>query len=245
MKSLPEFLLTSRRHALALLLAGVALSSALPAHAQTAISNLGQGVSAGVGVIGRVGGGENHRYAFSFTTGSSTATFDFTSVTMAFQAGQGSPTLAVGLYSSFAPATVAGGGTLLTNLSLSSGNPLAAGNAVFSGTATLAASTQYFLVFDAGTQSAGNVATFSTPSTYLEDSGGLPGWSIGDSAYHSFPSQSGTWSSTGTVAMFSVQASEVSVIPEPSTYAAMFGAAALGLAVWQRRRQRANAEAAG
>jgi hypothetical protein len=38
--------------------------------------------------------------------------------------------------------------------------------------------------------------------------------------------------------MMSIQAT-ASAIPEPSTYAAIAGAAMLGLAVWQRRR-RAN-----
>ena len=242
MKPFASSLSLVRRHSvIALLASGVLLMLGTSAQAQIAVSNLGQSAPAGVGAIGRVGGGENHRRAFSFTTGSSATSFDFTSITMAFSAAQGSPSLSVGLYSAFSVGSVGGSG-LLTSLTLSSGNPYAAGNAVFSGTATLAASTTYFVQFDAGAPSAGNSFFFPAASSTSEDGGGLAGWSIGDTGYHAFPNAGSDWAVSSDVGRFSVQATETaSAIPEPSTYAAMAGAAALGLAAWRRRQQKAAA----
>lgn len=214
------------------LLAAVLLAGGARLQAQTVISNLGQGTGATAN-IGTQGGGETWRRVFTFTTGTSASSFEFTSFTMSFNNASGSPgTLSVGLYSAFNAGTVAGGSGLLGNLSLSSGNPASAGNAVYSGTATLSASTTYYLLLSSASAPAGNNYTYNVVNSGNEDSGGLAGWTIGDSAFES--NGNNTWTSLSGPGHFSIQAS---AIPEPSTYAAIMGLGALGFVVWNRRRQ--------
>ncbi len=212
-------------------LAAALLALAPAAHAQTAVSNLGQssGATATIGTYD--GGGEEWRRAFTFTTGSSASSFNFTGLTMTFNAASGSPgALTVALYSTFDPNTTAGGGSLLSTLSLSSGSPTSSGNSVFTGSATLQPSTTYYLQFSSATAAAGNYYSYPVVGSGSEDAGGLPGWTIGNSAYES--NYNNTWTTLSGPGLFSVQAS---AIPEPSTYAALAGLGALGLALWRRR----------
>jgi hypothetical protein len=215
----------------------VLVLTAAPLAAQTAVSNFGAG-SGGTANIGFDANGYNARRTFSFTTGANSGGYSFSSLTMSFNNVTGSPgSLSVGLYSAFDSASGSSPTGLLSSLSVSSGNPASAGNVVFSGTTTLAASTTYFLLLAApSASSTGNYFTYHTASTTNEDSGGLAGWLIGDIGYIA-NSSGGVWSDGGG-AMMSIQAS---AIPEPSTYAAIAGAAMLGLAVWRRRRQSAPA----
>jgi hypothetical protein len=125
---------------------------------------------------------------------------------------------------------------LLTNLSLSSGDPLASGDAIFTGAATLLPSTTYYLALSAGSPATGNYFELPVTDAYGEDSGGLAGWTIANGVWNNYPDNFATppqkWSFDPSVARFSVQASAV---PEPSTYAMLAGMAALGLAFWHRR----------
>jgi hypothetical protein len=209
-------------------------------HAQNAVSNLGQGVSNGAADIGNASDGTRNRI-FSFTTGASASSFDFTGVTITFTNGGGSPpALNVGLYSAFDSTTSAGVNTPVSSLSLTSGNPLAAGTSVFSGTASLLPSTTYYLKLSAGTPPANNYYSLGLIGSINEDSGGLAGWSISNGAWLNYPSPGQAWTFFDGAPLISVQAT-ASAIPEPSTYAAIAGAAMLGLAVWQRRRRTAPA----
>lgn len=208
--------------------------------AQTAVSNLGQGASNGAADIGNASDGTRNRI-FSFTTGASASSFDFSSVTITFNNGGGSPpALSAGLYSAFDATTSAGVTTAVTGLSLTTGNPLAAGTSVFSGTASLLPSTTYYLKLSAGTPAAGNYYSLGLIGSVNEDSGGLAGWSISNGAWLNYPnfgvSPTEQWTFYAGSPLISIQAT-ASAIPEPSTYAAIAGAAMLGLAVWQRRRR--------
>ena len=215
-------------------LAGLAVTPALSA--QTAVSNLGQPVT-GSANIGTQGGGESWRRTFSFTTGANAGGYDFSGITFSFTNGSGTPNpLDVQLFSTFDANTVAGGGNLLSALSLSSGNPLSAGNSVYTGTVSLNASSTYFLMLSAGPAIApGNNYTYQLPTTYAEDIGGLDGWTIGDGSWISSPTS--TWSSNGSLASFSVQASAV---PEPATSAVLLAGFVLSATVLIRRPRRAD-----
>lgn len=225
----------SRLSAIALV-AILLCSNRVVLRAQTAVSNLAQSASASVGTIGTLAGGaETWRRTYSFSTGATAATFDFTGVTFAFNHANGSPgALAVDLYATFNASTVAGGGTLLASLSLSSGNPAAAGTASFAGSATLQASTTYYLLLSSAPAPAANNYNYPIAASFNEDAGGLAGWSIFDGSWAS--NGANPWSLYSDVPQFSVQAS-ASAIPEPSTYAALAGAAMLGLAAWHRRKR--------
>ncbi|MBI5766750.1 MAG: PEP-CTERM sorting domain-containing protein [Verrucomicrobia bacterium] len=220
------------RRATALLFAALAVASTGQLDAQTAVSNFGQG-SGGTANIGFAFNGATERRVFSFTTGASVGGYEFTSFTLAFTGTTGSPgSLAVGLYSAFDSSNTSSPTGLVANLSLTSGNLTSVNSAVFSGSATLAASTSYYLLLSAPSAStSGNYYTYRTSGTLNEDSGGLAGWTIGDAGYYGLGGN--TWNSAGGGAMMSIQAS---AIPEPSTYAAIMGLGALGFVVWRRQR---------
>jgi hypothetical protein len=172
---------------------------------------------------------------FSFTTGATASSFDFTGVTLKFSTAVGSASgLTFGLYSTFNPSTDLGtGASPLATLTLVSGDPTVAGTYTFSGSASLAPSTTYYLKISADTSAAGSFYQLSSTTSFSETAS-LAGWSIQDGIYN-WNQDSNSWSLyTGAVAQFSVQAS---AIPEPSTYAALAGAAMLGLAIWRRRQR--------
>lgn len=218
----------------ALLLAAFAFAGTAQLHAQNAVSNLGFGAG-GTANIGFANNGAAERRVFSFTTGASAGGYDFSSFTLSFSGSVGSPgSLVVDLYSAFNPSGSSSPTGLVQNLSLTSGNLTSANNAVFSGSATLAASTTYYLFLTApAATTVGNYYRYNTAATLSEDAGGLAGWTIGDVGYYGLGGN--PWNSAGGGAAMSIQAT-ASAIPEPSTYAAIAGAAMLGLAAWKRRR---------
>lgn len=214
----------------ALLFAMLALLSTGQLGAQTAVSNLTEAFGNSVYVVG---GNESRALAFSFTTGTTTAaSFDFTGVTLNFHTpnnvGSG---LTVGLYSSFSSSTVNGtGATPLATLTLvGSTQPTVTGSYSFSGSASLLPSTTYYLKLTATS----NPGSYDVDVASTFNQTGLPGWTIGDMGY--IYQGAPTWASLGSAVQFSVQAS---AIPEPSTYAAIAGAAMLGLAFWRRRSRK-------
>lgn len=223
-----SFLLRAR-----FLLVALTLAAASAAQAQYAVSNLGQSVG-GTAVVGTYsGGGESWRRAFAFTTGSSAGGYDFTGFTMNWLGATGSPgALTVSLFSSFDPNTVGGGSGLVSTLTLSSGNPSSSGNAVFSGTATLLPTATYYVQISSASAPMGNFYSYSVVGTGNEDGGALPGWSIANSAFES--NYNNLWTSNSSPGLFAIDAT--AAIPEPSTYAALAGVMALGLAVWRRRK---------
>ena len=223
-----------RRKAAASLVAALALIGAGKLGAQTAVSNLGEGITASSFYVGFSSTISSQReLVFSFTTGATASSFDFTGASVTFTTGggsRGSPSgLTFGLFSTFST----GSGTsnqLATLTAFGANQPPTTGLATFSGSATLAASTTYYLKLSA--PSAGLNNNYGVSESATDNQTGLTGWSIGDS---SFVFENGAFlSSAGNAPSFSVQAS---AIPEPSTYAAIAGAAMLGLAVWQRRRK--------
>ena len=210
-----------------------------------AVSNLNQTSGGSTGNIGTQGGGETVRRAFAFTTGDSADSFDFTGASFEFNSSSGAPNaLTISLYASFNANTAAGGADLLSALTLSTGDPHFAGVATYSGSATLAANTTYYLVLSAGANAAGNYYTIPSAASYQEDAGGLANWSITNGQWISLPTATSFWEFDGTQPYFSVQATAAAV-PEPSTYAIFAGVAALGFVAWRRRRNGEGAAASG
>ena len=217
----------------ALLVASFTLASIAKVEAQTAVSNLGQSSDGSNFWIGVNATPITEHDTFSFTTGTTAASFDFTGVTLKFASAAGSASgLTFGLYSTFNPSTDVGTGTLLTNLTLTSGDPTVAGTYSLSGSASLLPSTTYYLKISADTTAQGSFYQLSSTTSYAE-SASLTGWSIQDGLYN-WNQGSSNWSLyTGSVPQFSVEAS---AIPEPSTYAALLGVGVLSFAVWRKRR---------
>lgn len=120
------------------------------------------------------------------------------------------------------------GGSL--SLSASAGNPFTLRLSTLNGTASgLAAN------FDAAS---------SYSFTFVATTGGVTGFATNAFAFDTTGFQnlfSGTWTVGQSGNDLVLNYSGASAIPEPSTYAAIAGACALGLAVWQRRRSRSGA----
>lgn len=209
---------------------------AVSAAAQTVfVSNLGQSVEDFRAVGGGGGAPDPITLGMSFTTGGSGAVVD--KFTLSFQAANGSPSgFTLKLYDSFT-AGVGPSGLVAT---FTGSDPLTTSNYDFVGSATLAASTTYYLIASVpGAIGASNDQFYwhRTLST-AEDGGGAAGWTIGDTQIVN--NAFNNWAAVTTPLEFSVHGS---AIPEPSTYAAMAGAAALGLAAWRRRHRKRTANA--
>jgi hypothetical protein len=181
-----------------------------------------------------------------------TATFNTTGLTF----GATGSTLAVA-----SGGTVSGTGTVHGALTLNSGGKVSPGNSI--GTLTVDGNFTWngggTLEFQLDPGNSSDRITLSsgaflkgTGSTFLFDflSTGTAGntytlvsstvvgtFAVQDFTYNNLAAGlSGEFSFSGNDLMFSVSA-----IPEPSTYAAIFGVAALGFAAWRRRQQRPKA----
>lgn len=224
---------TSLRKATALLLCLASLATTRLA--AQAVSNLSEGSTATLLPVGSAY--EVRSVLTSFTTGSSATSFDFTGIDVVFQNSTGSASgLTINLYGpGMNLSDISTGVDFLTGLTLSSGSPVSAGTSSFLGSATLSANTTYYLLFQAdGTFGTFNSYTLGVPSTGNQS--GYPGWTISDGSEVYFNSTSHSSSAPVTFAVYATEAT--SAVPEPSTYAALAGAAALGLAIWRRSRRR-------
>lgn len=171
--------------------------------------------------------------AQSFSTDAYAASYQLASVTLSMSNVQGSPSgFALRLYSDNSGAP----GTLLETLS-GNNNPTTAGSFSYtSGGTTLNSSSTYWLVASATTGNASSDyydwrGTYSTNETTT----GGPTWLIGNNYYYSSNSGS-SWNIQTGVMQFSL-----STVPEPSTYAAIFGVCALGFVSYRRYRLKKTA----
>lgn len=197
------------------------LAIASPACAQVVVSNL---TATGGGTLSV---STTQSVAGAFTTGATTSLLG--NVTLALGNASGATSVfTVALYSS----NLGLPGTLIETLS-GPASPQPVGNYSFTsgGSTTLNPNTTYFWVGTLASPSSSDrrrpLFALSTNETSSD------GWAITDFYY--VKGSSGTWNATaGNPLMFSVSAT--SAIPEPSTYAALAGVAALGLAAYRRRR---------
>lgn len=117
-------------------------------------------------------------------------------------------------------------------------------------------STALQITYDAGTHvltgwydadGAANTYNFTAITTLTADAGtwGAPGdfsiYLMGNSGYdNEAGGMNGPAIASGLATMDNFYGAGLSAVPEPSTYAAMFGVAALGLAAWRRRQPQAS-----
>jgi hypothetical protein len=213
---------TSSFHLLA-----VGLCVAGIAHAQSVlISDLGDPTGgANDQILNRTGShGSNSGIADSFTVGAG----DFSLTSIGIDISGGSGTLPVfGLYSDSSGTP----GSLIATLSLTGG--FSAGVNVFtpSTSVTLLANTTYWWV---GEEQTISNASYTIP---IANGGaattGEPDWTIGGIEQNQ---SSGAFGAPGSYETeFDVVGTEMSAVPEPSTYALIAGVAALGFAVYRRR----------
>ena len=188
--------------ALAALVLAAGVLAALPlerAAAQTTQTFVGNGTQSG-----------NHwltlsnDYAQPFTTGSNSAGYSLRSVGVLFDivdVGFSASSLTAGIY------TDSGGspGSLLGSLTKPSSFPVSASTQTLTFTSSgidLSASTTYFLVIDMG-KSESNTDLDATGSN-SEDSGGLPGWSIGNNVLQRAWNSTGAWTTNVRELKFSL-----------------------------------------
>lgn len=167
-----------------------------------------------------------------FTTG--TTGMSLTSATVALWESGGNQTAIAYLFSNNGgvPTSTDSGGLLATSDSVTIlGGPGANFVLTFSSPPILSADTTYHLAVGAPSNFAYFVSTPSTAET------GLTGWSIADNVTRTLDSGV-TWAVYQSESLkFSLNGA---AIPEPSTYAALFGLVALGFAVYRRRRRQAG-----
>lgn len=147
--------------------------------AQTAVSNLSYGTTNTTFPVGQVAP-DYRQVVFSFTTGA--AAVNFAGISLIFGPYKaGNPgALTFGLYDTTFNTSNATG-TLLTPLT-TSGNPLVAGTYSFTGSASLAANTTYYLKLSADSAPAG-YNYFDVPFSTSTAETGLTGWTIGNVGY--------------------------------------------------------------
>jgi hypothetical protein len=207
-----------KTHLWPLLLCTVLTVSALPAQT-VGVSNLG-GTP-----LGNVYRAANSFVGSGFTTDSTFAQYTLSEVIIPLDGTTGITDFTVSLYTNSGTNKP---GTLLATLAGPS-SPLAGQNSFINDGVTLEANTSYWVTwgftnggggFYLAPQMASNVGTgawtVTNFGTYSSNAGAS--WDLGGAGY---PYQ------------FSVAATNA--IPEPSTYAMIFGAGALGLAAWRRR----------
>lgn len=207
-----------------------------PAQTTVAVSSLGNatGPATALGYFTWNSSTTFSEHAFSFTTGTGQTTLQ--SVTLKFNLNQGTPSgFGLGLYSGDSNGPT-GSQIIGFTGAVSPGNP---STFTASTPTTLSSSTTYWLV-------ATSAPTMPTNSSYAlgyapagSFSSSLSGWSIGQSWGELIRQSSdagvsfGSWGHYSVVPAFSVQVD--TPVPEPSTYAAIFGALALGFATYKRR----------
>lgn len=208
--------------ALGLFLAGTGSASA---QTMVAVSNLDEPAYAGLQVY-TTDSSFYIRRGQSFTTGDSATLLESITVRISHANTPGTG-FNVALYSDLE----GNPGSLIETLS-GDNNP-SSGDYTYtsSGSLQLAANSTYWWVASmtqGGNQNISLTGTTSTAET------GLSGWTIGNSHAYSL-SADGDWSSSSpNLPQFSLN---VSAVPEPSTYAAFAGFAALiGAFVWRRRK---------
>lgn len=174
------------------------------------------------------GGTSSFSYGSSFTTGDTSSILSSITVVLA-NGGYGSGfTLTLNQISSGLP------GAVIETLSGNSSPTTAASYTFTSSGVTLAANTTYAIVASAGSTPD---ASFNMHRTVSNGQTGSTGWTIGDSGFQ----DSDGWYADPAKIVFSVSAT--SAVPEPSTYAVIFGALALGAVGIVRRRRAATAKA--
>lgn len=185
----------------------------------TMVTNLTEPVGANFAVRGGNGA------AFGFTTGATTG--QLWSIRLSFDSGTaGSPGFVAGLYSGIGST---GPTDLITSLS-GPAQPVVAGEYDYQ-------PLTYTLLYPNTTYWIGAASTsgsYPLRLTLSDGEMGYPGWSIGNTMW-SFPSGEAP-QEIEAAGQFAVNMIMTSV-PEPSTYAAIFGGVALAVAlVWRRRK---------
>lgn len=207
---------------------GVSAFAANHGRAQITVSNLSANYSTNWIVA------PSNFVAGSFTTDGYQSSFQLASVTVRLGSGVGTPGgFAVRLFSdsSGQPGTAF---ETLSGASNPSGNST---QAYTSAGTTLSANITYWIVASAST---GNVNTdyyhVAMTNSLSETTVGSASWLIGNGTRYSLDDGSSWFTYTDNIPMFSV--TTVAAVPEPSTYATIFGACALGLVAYRRHRLR-------
>jgi hypothetical protein len=206
-----------KTHLWSLLLSTVLAASALPAQT-VGVSNLG-GTPMGNGWREA-----NYFVGSGFTTDSTFAQYSLSEVIIPITDTSGVTDFTVSLYTNSGANRP---GTLLATLAGPS-SPSAGQNSFINSSVTLAANTSYWVTW--GFTSGGG--HFQAPA--MASNVGTGAWTVTN--FGAFSTDAGaSWDLTmaGYPYQFSVAATNA--IPEPSTYAMIFGAGALGLAAWRRR----------
>jgi hypothetical protein len=195
---------------------------ALSTHAQVVLSNLSASTFASAQVTAT-----NH-LAQAFTTSSSSFQVDSVTLRTNSAINTGGNFFVQIVTGATAPLDDLGSGGFAHTLT-GTDNPAANGTHTFlANSLILQANTTYWLRLGVSSGT-GNYRWFFPSSTTFETSV----WSIGTVANSTSSGASWTLQPSFNPYMFSISAS---AIPEPSTYAALAGLGALGLAIWRRRR---------
>ncbi len=166
-------------------------------------------------------------YGSAFVTGSDSSILNGISLALASGGSYGSGfTVTVHQLSGEMP------GAVLETLS-GSGSPTTGGTYDFTSAGlSLEANTTYAIVASVSAPSYGR---FNIQRTVSNGETGSAGWSVADLGYQFYDD---AWHTDPAKLVFSVSAG-VSAVPEPSTWAALVGACALGATVLVRRQRRA------